>query len=430
MEPGAPQRSARLLISLSANGLLLLVIAGLWSRPSSPLPDNTREGPGTPGATATTTPRNHPGGDRPPSDGGPPVTDSAPAPAAPRFHWGSVESVDYREYIANLRAIGCPELTIRDIVLADLKRNADDQKRALKGPALVFSYWRTADKEPGFHYDQKELEEARAEIDERFRLAARELLGVDWNGDSPEPKTPKWDFDSQLAFLSPERREQVRAIRERYEEVEDQFRKMSVSRNNKPEDAAAVLAEYAAMKDELRAILSPREFELYEMSSTWTGDNLRNAMVGFNPTEDEYRRLFRIWRERDEALPAIYFAGAEDPGRESVFEAIREELGEERYQEYRRSWWNRDFHELVRIQQSLNLPDSTAAWVYDVKQIAEEQAGVLRQNSQWTVEQRNAALEALSTETLMTLSNSLGAAGMERYRRTQGRWLGQLVANR
>src|SRR3954462_879248 len=36
------------------------------------------------------------------------------------FQWASVESPDYREYIANLRAIGCPEETIRDIVIADV----------------------------------------------------------------------------------------------------------------------------------------------------------------------------------------------------------------------------------------------------------------------------------------------------------------------
>src|SRR6267143_1034937 len=30
--------------------------------------------------------------------------------------WRAVESPDYRQYLANLRAIGCPEETIRDII--------------------------------------------------------------------------------------------------------------------------------------------------------------------------------------------------------------------------------------------------------------------------------------------------------------------------
>jgi len=41
-------------------------------------------------------------------------------PVAPSFHWSQLESTDYATYIANLRAAGCPEQTIRDIISADL----------------------------------------------------------------------------------------------------------------------------------------------------------------------------------------------------------------------------------------------------------------------------------------------------------------------
>jgi hypothetical protein len=36
------------------------------------------------------------------------------------FQWAQLESTDYRAYIANLRNIGCPERTIRDIITADI----------------------------------------------------------------------------------------------------------------------------------------------------------------------------------------------------------------------------------------------------------------------------------------------------------------------
>jgi hypothetical protein len=36
------------------------------------------------------------------------------------FRWSQLESTDYRNYIANLRSIGCPEQTIRDIITADV----------------------------------------------------------------------------------------------------------------------------------------------------------------------------------------------------------------------------------------------------------------------------------------------------------------------
>jgi hypothetical protein len=40
--------------------------------------------------------------------------------AAPSFRWSQIESTDYPKYIANLRAIGCPEQTIREIIATDL----------------------------------------------------------------------------------------------------------------------------------------------------------------------------------------------------------------------------------------------------------------------------------------------------------------------
>jgi hypothetical protein len=77
----------------------------------------------------------------------PPVSDdtsqqraAAPAPpvqaASKPFRWSQLESTDYRTYIANLRGIGCPEQTIRDLITADLdglyapKRDALQRKLA------------------------------------------------------------------------------------------------------------------------------------------------------------------------------------------------------------------------------------------------------------------------------------------------------------
>ena len=38
------------------------------------------------------------------------------------FSWEDVESDDYAKYIGNLREIGCPESTIRDIIAADINQ--------------------------------------------------------------------------------------------------------------------------------------------------------------------------------------------------------------------------------------------------------------------------------------------------------------------
>lgn len=49
-----------------------------------------------------------------------PAAASPAAPFAKPFHWRQLEAADYRTYIANLRSVGCPEQTVRDIISADL----------------------------------------------------------------------------------------------------------------------------------------------------------------------------------------------------------------------------------------------------------------------------------------------------------------------
>ena len=56
------------------------------------------------------------------------------------LRWSQLESIDYPTYIANLRGIGCPEETIRDIITADIASLYDQKRkeaRAESAPAGV-----------------------------------------------------------------------------------------------------------------------------------------------------------------------------------------------------------------------------------------------------------------------------------------------------
>ena len=66
--------------------------------------------------------------------------ESAPAAHSDfkRFDWKSVESADYKTYLANLRAAGCPEETIRDIIRADVTKLYDEKKRAVRKESPKF----------------------------------------------------------------------------------------------------------------------------------------------------------------------------------------------------------------------------------------------------------------------------------------------------
>ena len=67
-----------------------------------------------------------------------PVAASTPMP----FRWSQLESTDYATYIANLRAVGCPEQTLHDIIAGDLasvyaQKRQSQQAAQAQAPAEV-----------------------------------------------------------------------------------------------------------------------------------------------------------------------------------------------------------------------------------------------------------------------------------------------------
>src|SRR6059036_2245957 len=61
------------------------------------------------------------------------------------INWQSLESTDYVAYIQNLRLFGCPEETIRDIILTDIARLYSKRRAQLRAQSPVPKYWQTGD---------------------------------------------------------------------------------------------------------------------------------------------------------------------------------------------------------------------------------------------------------------------------------------------
>src|ERR1051325_5529367 len=50
----------------------------------------------------------------------------------PKTEFAAIYSVNTRQFVANLRAIGCPEETIKDILVAEIGRRYGAQEEALR----------------------------------------------------------------------------------------------------------------------------------------------------------------------------------------------------------------------------------------------------------------------------------------------------------
>jgi len=117
-----------------------------------------------------------PSSSSPPTSPAVAVTTPSLAPGRTNFHWSQVESTDYLIYIRNLRAIGCPEETVRDIIVADVNKLFAPRYAALAGTAPETAWWG--------HFNRKRpvraelLAQLRALDGERRALLERETADV------------------------------------------------------------------------------------------------------------------------------------------------------------------------------------------------------------------------------------------------------------
>jgi hypothetical protein len=107
----------------------------------------------------------------------PPVIQQAsPQP----FHWSQLESSNYPTYIANLRGIGCPELTVREIITADVA----DLFAPRREPLLTKLAGVSAPAE------RSQAERALRQLDQEETSVVRRLFGI---ADPAAPDAPAPD---------------------------------------------------------------------------------------------------------------------------------------------------------------------------------------------------------------------------------------------
>jgi hypothetical protein len=277
--------------------------------------------------------------------------------------------------------------------------------------------------------DPEQLKQRQA-LNQEKRALLKDLLGVDI-AEKPEEIVAAMmnPFDSMLDFLPAEKRARLL-------ELEQEFgarqAKMFTGGPMDEEDGKAMREMSREKREAIRAMLSPEEFADYELRMSDTAMQMRFSLNGFEPTEDEFRRIFELRRGFDEEFGPM-FGGADEDQMEARNEAqaklnenLKQLLGEERYSDYERV---QDFtwQSLSKVAERQGLDDAGALALWEVKQAAEAEAGRIRGDAALSAEQRDAALAAIRQETEKELTARLGDKGMGSLRKNPGGyWLNNL----
>ena len=95
------------------------------------------------------------------------------------FHWSQIEAQDYQTYIENLRRIGCPEETIRDLVKRDLDQHYDQLKAtAFNKGTTRNNYWKTGHPN-AISQPNNNTRSELAQLDQEKVKVLKDLFGVE-----------------------------------------------------------------------------------------------------------------------------------------------------------------------------------------------------------------------------------------------------------
>ena len=315
--------------------------------------------------------------------------------AGPKFNWQSVEADDYQIYIANLRAIGCPEETIQDIVIADVFKLFEERKRQLSASLPKIEYWKPTSGQFGHALQQKAFE-AYLKLSQPIDIERNNLLrtlGIDPNAHKL-PVSMLNPRELLLDFLTEEKRAQLIRLESR---INEEFHAMRANHSGHYLQQAYA-KHHQETERRLKELLTPEEALQYDLRFSSTANSMRATLIGFEPTESEFIEIFKLRRPFDEA---------QSPEANQLDEQIRNVLGESRYDDYTRAG-DFGFQQLYKFTQEKGQPVSVAVNAFEIQRAALGKAYELRQGN-LDKAALDRALSAIRDETETALQSTLGS---------------------
>ncbi len=334
------------------------------------------------------------------------------------FSWREIESNDYRTYIANLRAINCPEPTIRDIIVADVTELF--ARRAATEIKTPEQEWWRADPSPAL--DETAENKLRA-LEEERRALLTQLLGPDWEtlGKTQLTWTNSSRLDGEvLGKLPAETKMSIHQMEARFTKLQADYLEARRKAGLEPEPAE-LGRQRKQMREQLAQLLTPAQMEEYLLRYSQTAHDLRRDLRGVQITPDEFRAVFRLRDPMDQQIDLL-FSGTDGASvkQKAALEQQREAfvkqtLGPERYQLFK---YLQDpiFREVRSSALEIGAPAEAVLPIYQITQATDQERARINSDRALTAEQRAAALEETQEEELKSLRKILGEEAFRRYR--------------
>jgi hypothetical protein len=250
----------------------------------------------------------------------------------PPTPWQSIEARDPALFMAHLRAIGCPEQTIRDILILRVCREFRD--RFIETEVEAEQNWEPVWNKKRWPDRCKVLSDLRNQM----IIQVESLFGQSWDSLRSD-YLPWFGWDEQI--LTQDQRRQIRDLEARFSMLKQELDRVTqATRSFDAEDHARLRELEVQKRAELAKILSPQEMEdyLYRHSdaANYVRQNLPEAK-----SEAEFRLMVKAAGETrmaelstcltsPDAAEAEALAGEQADRKAAFDKRLKELLGEDR----------------------------------------------------------------------------------------------------
>lgn len=362
-----------------------------------------------------------------------PSNASAPAPWPP-FRWSEKVSDDLKIYRDNLRAIGCPELTVREIMQAVINEKFGVRRGKILAAAEE-TYWdmvRSGDLAKRQTLPQTGWAKALTALAAEREQTLADVLGVGTSGAEQERQKQREERKRKRQWLSADKRAQLALLEDRRDEHMAEWAAALGSRGPTAEDQAKLEQYQQEFEEGKKALLTPEEQQELQLRESDVADWAAN-LLGFAPSEEEWRSLTALRLQLEQAQNDLAAKSLSDDEKQALqtqlqtnFDAAAQQaLSPDRFEQYQLAN-NEQYQGLHNVTQRYGLPDSVAAQALEAQQNAQNAAAQIRANPNLSPEDQQSALNLNQQQAQQALSQILGVKTFSTYEKYSGDWLSSL----
>lgn len=308
------------------------------------------------------------------------------------FTWTEVESPDYAVYISNLRELGMPETTVRDIIVADIDQLFARRQRDQASQRDI-EWWRST---ASYAAQSNALAQSQELVLERAALLAK-LLGTDWDkGRAEREASPLVLAGPVLGILPDEVKAAVQTVANQSRDKMRDYvaRTQAAGEEPNPLQLARLREE---TRQQLAALLNPLQLEEFLLRYSENAGQLRQELAGFNASPEEFRTLFRSIDAIDREMQLRHSGddAASQRNRENLglqrLVAIRKTLGPDRFADYQTA---RDpaYREAVNLAQQAGAGENAALALVEINRATKDELDRIRNDPTLTEAQKQQQL--------------------------------------